>query len=433
MPAAAQDLPQNAESPYTHDRLDAGSSPMTLLRRLTMLLATVLLAACGGGGGADGPAVQTQAVREWPAAVPNASGRGEFRGVTRLGVVPRADIAAAAAVPGSRTAGLVPRYAVTAYRLTYVTIDGQGREVVASGLVAVPDKPPGRMSPALLYQHGTIFKDAEAPSNAIAGGEGPIAAASLGYLVIAADYVGYGASRGTSQHPYLLSEPTAAAVIDLLRAAHHWHDTQGATAGVQCNGQVFLLGYSEGGYATMAAHRTLQATASPYLPHVVSTVAGSGPYHVGVTMDVLLRRIKDENLLLGALINPGFLRHLGESVRNEVRRQLVKALIPDDADVSFQTVFIDNFLADDEAAMDRMSNVHDWAPQRPMRMFHGRGDRTVPYRAAEVTLQAMLGRGASPALVSLTDCAVTPSDHLPCVEPFFTLATAHLATLARDL
>ncbi len=401
--------------------------PMKLLRLTPVVLFASLLAACGGGGDAARPT-------ETRAAVTNPVGAGEFKSATRLAGVPLADIVQAAAVPGSRIQGVAPRYAVTAYRLTYLTVDGNGREVLASGLVAVPEKGPGRLSPALLYQHGTIFKDAEAPSNAIVAGEAPIAIASLGYIVVAADYVGYGASRGTSQHPYLLSAPTAAAVNDLLRAAHFWHDTQGAAAGAQCNGQLFMLGYSEGGYATMAAHRAQQASASPYLPHLVASVTGGGPYHVGVTMDVLLRRIKDENVLLGALINPGFLRRLGETIRNEVRRQLVKALIPDDADVSFQTVFIDNFLADDIDAMERMSNVHAWAPQRAMRLFHGRDDRTVPYTAATVTLQTQMERGANPALVTLTDCSVMPStDHLPCIPQFFTLATAYLGTLAADL
>ena len=300
----------------------------------------IVVAGCGGGGEAEFPAGGLVA-RERALAVPNVTGPGEFKSVTRLGIVPLADIQRAAAEPGSRTAGLEARYGVTAYRISYLTTDGDGREVLASGLVAVPDKPAGRLSPALLYQHGTIFKDAQAPSNAIAPAEGPIAVASVGYIVIAADYVGYGVSRGTSQHPYLMSAPTAAAVLDLLRATHHWHDTQGATAGALCNGQIFLLGYSEGGYATMAAHRAMQAAASPYLPYVVSAVAGAGPYHVGITMDTLLQRVKDENVVLGALIDPGFLRYLGSTVRNEVRRLLVKQLIPDNSDVAFDTRFID--------------------------------------------------------------------------------------------
>ena len=63
--------------------------------------------------------------------------------------------------------------------------------------------------------------------------------ASLGYVVLAPDYVGFGVSRGTS-HPYLLATPTAAAVNDFLTAATYWR----AASGVQDNGQLFLAGYS---------------------------------------------------------------------------------------------------------------------------------------------------------------------------------------------
>jgi fermentation-respiration switch protein FrsA (DUF1100 family) len=54
-------------------------------------------------------------------------------------------------------------------------------------------------------------------------------------------------------------------------------------------------------------------------------------------------------------------------------------VIPDDADVTFQSTFLDNFLADDTSAIERASNVHDWKPEAPVRLFHGRDDQTVPY------------------------------------------------------
>ena len=61
----------------------------------------------------------------------------------------------------------------------------------------------------------------------------------------------------------------------------------------------------------------------------LSTVPGAGPYNLTETLDVLLRRVKDENFLLGALIDPGFLRFLGNDIRDEVRRLLIRQLIPD--------------------------------------------------------------------------------------------------------
>ena len=302
--------------------------------------------------------------------------------------------------------------------------DHASQDVLASGLVAVPDKPMGSESPVISYQHGTTFKDAQAPSNAIAPDEAPIVMASAGFIVVAADYAGYGASK-SSQHPYLLSGPTAAAVIDLITAARTWRNGSGSPG----NGQLFLVGYSEGGYATVAAHRAMQSASSPHLATLVASVPGAGPYHLGVTLDAALDRAKKASPVLAALVSPGLLSHLGSTVRNEVRRAMFKQLVPDDADVSFQSTFLDNYLADDGNAIERMSNVHDWKPEAPLRVFHGRDDQTVPYAASVRALQAMQSRTA--AAVSLTDCAALPSDHLPCVPPYFALMLDYVHSLAR--
>ena len=396
---------------------------MTPLRTLSLWPATLLaamvltLSACGGG---DSPSTPSP-------LVPGVANAGQLKDATPINTVTLADLTAAVGAAGSKLPGAVPRYAVTSWRLTYMTSDGFGREVLASGLVSVPVKPDSARSPVLSYQHATIYKDAQAPSNQVAATEPPVVLASLGFIVVAADYVGYGASRG-SQHPYLLSTPTAAVVMDLLTAARTWRQTQG----VADNRQLFMLGYSEGGYTTLAAHRAMQASASPHLTQLVASVPGAGPYHVGVTLDAQLQRVRDESTALAALVSPGRLSKLGTTVRDEVRRLILRLVIPDDADVTFQSTFLDNFLADDAAAIDRDSNVHDWKPATPIRLFHGRDDQTVPYAASTRTLQAMQARGAGNT-VTLTDCTATPASHLGCVAPYFSHALGQLAPLVRDL
>ena len=243
---------------------------------------------------------------------------------------------------------------------------------------------------------------------------------------MAPDYVGYGASKG-AEHPYLLSAPSASAVLDLLTAAKSWRRSNG----VADNGQLFLVGYSEGGYVTMAAHRAMQSGNSPHLATLVAAVPGAGPYHVGVTMDELLRRVKDEHPVIGALISPGFLKNLGSTVRDEVRRLLMRLIVPDDADVTIQSTFLDTYMADDTDAMERQSNVHDWRPDAPVPLFHGRDDQTVPYASAVRTLQAMQARAAPQA--GLTDCTAVPADHLPCVAPYWAFMLGRLSGSARDL
>jgi pimeloyl-ACP methyl ester carboxylesterase len=390
---------------------------LRLQHLLRWLLLPMLLAACGGGGSSDG---------EPPPAAAEPSGPGRLESAAQISRIAVADIAAAINALDSRTAGLTAKYDVVNHRLTYLTIDAQGRPIVASGLVSVPVKAGGATSPVLSFQHGTIEQDAKAPTNSVTAEAPSVVLASLGYIVVAPDYVGYGASKGTP-HPYLLSAPTAAAVIDLLTAAKTWR----ARHSVADNGQLFLIGYSEGGYATVAAHRALQSAGGAPLAGLVATAPGAGPYDIGVTLDELLRRVREANPVLGALLSPGRLSGLTPFQRATVRELLLKELLPDDADVSFDARVLDSYLADDRAAIERLGNVHDWAPAVPVRLFHGRDDRTVPYVVSTTTLAAMRARGA--ADVTLTDCTTVPSGHLECVPEYLSLSLADFARRARDL
>ena len=388
------------------------------------LVFVAALAGCGGGGGGGDDSV---AGTTPTSPVPTPERSGQLESAALLGTLAATDIAAALADKESLAQDVVPRFAVTSYRLEYLTTDADGRQVRASGLVSVPVKAAGAKSPVLSYQHGTLFKDAEAPSNNAVASEVAVVLASLGYIVLAPDYVGFGASRGTP-HPYLLSAPSAAATIDFMTAARTWRNQ----ANVVDNGQLFMTGYSEGGYVTMAAHRALQAGNSPHLQQLRMVVPGAGPYNVQATMDGLVRLVRDEQPVLGAAINPGFLRYLRGTVQREVRRVLLRALIPGDADVSYDTRFIDRFLADDVQALAAISSVYDWKPTVPVRLYHGRDDRTVPYASSAGTVRAMQDRGAGD-LVSLTDCRAQPAGHLQCVSPFINFMLGQLAPVAQDL
>ena len=393
------------------------------------------LVACGGGGdqAVDNPSNAGNAGNNsgggvtTPIPPVEPTGQGALKASTPLGTIAPADISAALAANDALIPGLTPRYAVTSYRLEYTTIGADGKLVRASGLVSVPVKAAGATSPVLSYQHGTIFRDAEAPSNNAVASEVVVAMASLGYIVLASDYVGYGVSKGTP-HPYLMSAPTAASVVDFLTAAKTWRTQQGITD----NQQLFMTGYSEGGYATMAAHRAMQTDNSAHLKNLRAVVPGAGPYNVQVTLDSLINVVRQENRLLGALISPGLLRYLGATTQREVRRALLRELTPEGADAVIDGKFLDNFLADDVDAMARDSNVHDWRPQLPVYLYHGRDDRTVPYASSTSTLAAMQAQGAGKS-VSLTDCPATPSSHIGCVPPFLGFVLSTIAPVAQNL
>ena len=412
------------------------------LGRMAGLVALVVagLSACGGGADEAAAPPQTRQAPALAAAAATAAtappaaaaaaattGPGTLKSATLLQTVPLAQLAAvldSAPIVGQRS-----RYAVTTWRLTYTTVDGEGREVTASALAAVPVKPAGQASPVMSWQHGTLFEDRRVPSNNAPLEEPAVLLASLGYITVAADYVGYGASKGTP-HPYLMSGPTASAVVDLLTAARQWR----AANGVRDNGQLFMAGYSEGGYATMAALRAMEASASPHLANLVGISPGAGPYSVTATMDSMLALVRERSNFLRLVAWPGVLRSLSPSTRTMLRQLLLQEVIPPEADVVLTSSFIDLYLSDDTDALDALSNVHAWKPTYPVLMFHGHDDRTVAYDVATRTLAAQRGRGSTSA--SLTSCdagAGVPAGHLECVVPYFRFMLAAAQGAARDL
>ena len=402
------------------------TAPLRALGSATLALG-LLLSACGGSGGGGGSPIPDKPTEPPEPPVLPVSGPGELKSATALKLIGSSEIQAAITAAGPQAPAVTPRYAVQTWRLNYLTVDGSGASVEASALVCVPVKPAGSRSPVLSYQHGTITKDAQAPSNHATADEAAVVMASAGYVVLAADYVGYGVSKG-KPHPYLLSTPTAAAVNDLLTAARYWRYTQG----IKDNQQLFLGGYSEGGYASVAAFRALQSGASVHKDQLQMTVAGAGPYEVDRALDDLLAKVKEENKVLGLLLNPGFLKLLGDGDRRKVRDLLLSKAIGDDADVVFDPTFLDLYLADDVAGIEARSNVYAWKPVLPLWLYHGRDDATVSYRASTNTVIAMQQRGAG-SQVSLTDCTAQPSGHLDCVQPFWNFMLQKFSTVARDL
>ncbi len=387
----------------------------TMLAMLAMLLA---LTACGGGGDSGSSAM--------PAPLPvvdNPVGAGHFETATYLGTISATAIAAA--LPENTAASIKPLYPVDAYKLTYTTSDAGGKLITASGLIALPKKSSTAPSPMLSYQHATIKLDADAPSNHATADEPAILFASLGYMVSASDYVGYGTSK-TIPHPYLLAAPTAAAVVDFMVASNRWRQSKN----IPDNGQQFLTGYSEGAYASMATLRRLTQNRTGSLP--VATFIGAGPYSVSKTLDDMATAAKAKNRLLGLLINPGLLKHLGANDRANVRNLLMSISLGDSTDVSWDGRFLDNYLNDDVEAINTESNVHDWTPQSPITFFHGRDDTTVTYANTELAYAAMQARGAAAQLERL-DCNAKPATHLGCVAHFLTANVARLAQVAKGL
>jgi pimeloyl-ACP methyl ester carboxylesterase len=107
--------------------------------------------------------------------------------------------------------------------------------------------------------------------------------ASTGYAVAMADYEGLG--DNFSPQPYVHGASLAQQVIDMLRASRTIINE--TTSPCTWNSQLFLMGYSEGGYVTMTATRELQLNHANEFT-VTASAPLSGPHDLSGVMRTLM-------------------------------------------------------------------------------------------------------------------------------------------------
>ncbi len=150
--------------------------------------------------------------------------------------------------------------AVALYRVIYPTVvpDKKNKPIDASGLVAIPKLRQAKF-PVVSYQHGTVFTKTEVPSYPEQSMETRLEItrfAGQGYILIAADYIG----KGISSEPdsYMAKNSMIQACLDMLMAS------KAVCADLQVQqGDLFLSGWSQGAWNTMAFRNRLEMLGMP--------------------------------------------------------------------------------------------------------------------------------------------------------------------------
>ena len=404
--------------------------------RLVLLVTVITMTACGGGSGNGNQGIATTAAR------------GDVVATALLATVTAAQAQQMMTSVGITAA--TSRYDVKAYKITYKTLDPSGTLVNASGLVVVPQKASGVMSPLLSVQHGTIFRTSEAPTSpgSFHFGTGS-AIASIGYITVMPDYLGYGDSSGTL-HPYLHAQTLASSSIDMLRAARKFLQ-QNAIA---VNGKLFLAGYSEGGYATLAMQKEMETNLSSEFS-ITASEPGAGPYDMSATTRTMLAAatlpepsyaafvvkaydaIYNNPSEIGNYIQPAYVGAVNSSFDGTKDMATIDAALgggsiaPGDLfGQSFLTSYAGTGEAKLKAAM-ASNDIYNWAPKVPTRLFHGTQDTIVPYANAATALATMQADGSTS--VEVANCTATPSNHNNCGAPFLLDAKAFFDTKSPGL
>lgn len=275
--------------------------PLLQHRSSLALLSLVagLCSACGGGTGSGSPDANLEPKASAAGASPTAGPLPDLSMVARGTLIARgtglvttltkkvidasvtpAEAPLVTGIAGVNSATGNAKCDVQVVRLLYSTITPQEGSkaarstAVASASLLVPSKGCDAPWPLLSHQHGTMVSAAGPGADAIKS----LAAyfGSQGYVVVIPDYHGYGGSS-LPYHPYLQAEPSAAVVIDGIRAARNWLHQNGYAAAMGT--KLFLAGTSEGGYVTLATQRTMERDfAGEFL--LTATAPTSGPYQV---------------------------------------------------------------------------------------------------------------------------------------------------------
>lgn len=324
------------------------------------------------------------------------------------------------------------QYNVDLYLVTYKT-SYKGNEISASGLAAIPSiNGPVSM---LSVHHGTITQFAEAPSASTTFSQQAFfcaAFSSLGFITVMPDLIGFGESRDIL-HPYYDQELSATAVIDNLKAVVELANVKGKSY----NKDLFLAGYSEGGYVTMATHKYLDLNPQTDF-NLVASFPAAGGYDIKDMQEYVfgLDTFEDPYYLayltyayqytygwsqpLSDFFNEPYATNIpdlfdGTLTGSEINEQLTTSvedlLTPGllsgiDSDPKFS-----NFVN----AMNNNS-LTSWSPVKPMYMYHGDADTTVPYQNSVKVYEQLLQNGADPAKLELI--TLPGADHASGLQPY---------------
>lgn len=302
------------------------------------------------------------------------------------------------------------QHGVSVHKLVYETVGPWGGKIQASGLLAVPQTN-GPAWPLVSYQHGTMTLKSDAPS-ASPLGEGVLGLvfATTGYVAVLPDYLGLGDSSDTQF--YLHARSTATTCVDLLRAARAFCSNQS----IPLNGKVFLCGFSQGGHATLATLREIEAFhTNEFTVTAAAPMAGAYDLSGEATSDFLSGRPTSGvffSMLLSSyqaiyqlapswadLLQSPYDVNLPPKLNGQHSFAEIEGVLPvggalDALQPQYLAAFRNQINHPLRLAV-RDNDVIDWKPLAPLKLYHCHADEVVLYTNAVVTRNSFHSRGAT--------------------------------------
>ncbi len=305
------------------------------------------------------------------------------------------------------------QYDVSVYKVIYLT-PFKGELIEASGLVCIPVTDGGDFS-MISFQNGTNTAHDAAPTSDYTNilFKYLESSASLGYIMLIPDYIGFGSSK-QFVHPYLHKESTTSSVENLIVAAGEMINS--GIVSTTWDNEVYLMGYSQGGWATLATHKYL-AQKEELTFDVKASSCGAGPYNLSTvqnfmfsgttyTQPVYMAYTGISYKSLGLISNPitdyfnePYATPLPSYFNGTKSNGQINSLLNDTVSVLVANSFItgintDTLYHDFREAMNNNS-VYGWNTTEPIQLYHGLADALVPPTTTIDVYQEFMDAGAS--------------------------------------
>lgn len=301
------------------------------------------------------------------------------------------------------------KYGVSVYKFTY-PVNYNDQEITASGLMAFPNN--AGEYPLLSFQHGTMVAKNEAPTANIFNSMLYTSIASFGYVVVVPDLIGFGNSQDYF-HPYLIKAPNVAAISNMIQGVKNIpaSDVNGASA----NDSLFLIGYSQGGWLTLAQHEYMEKTDDLGMQLIASS-CGAGPYNPELVMQYTMQQQTYEKPYYLAYVLLSFIKngdiendldiYFQEPYASEIPNlfngtnsgdQIDAALTQNIQDL-YQPDLLTNYnnqVYDDLRQALDANRIHAWNNQAPILFTHGEADRYIPPMGTDSIFQEFLNAGSN--------------------------------------
>ena len=378
-------------------------SSLIRIRSVVALLATTLALCLPAAAqtAAPTPSAQSAPIKVSTGAQYELIGRWD---VARLNQILTTDTPKFAGVTVSYTPA---RNAVKLYRVTYPSVvpEQGNRPISATGLLAVPDTTE-TVFPMVSYQHGTVYGKEQVPSFPEQSPETQLMIAQFagqGYLVTGADYFGMGASK--EPEGYMVKASHQQATYDMLLAS------RAVLADLKlADSKLFLSGWSQGGFVTLAMLERLEAVGMP----VKAAATASAPADVSVALNGFLsfpRKIDADWVTTLFILSafsfenyynvPGLARSLltdetyAISRKAYLREPFDPAAVPTELHKLIRPEYFDpQFFAN--SAYGRLvaqTQAYRWVIKTPVRTFYGLTDEAIRIELGQLpmTFQKAIG------------------------------------------